>query len=94
MVKHVSAVVENGQLRLTEPLDLPEGREVELAVRVLPTPEEQEQDIAELEAALKELREAAAEYPPGMIEEFQRELQANRLNFPERFISQFPPEEQ
>ena len=94
MVQNVTAVVDHGQLRLDKPLDLPNGRKVELTVHLVPTPEEEQREMDEFRAALQALHEAAAQCPPELLDEFQRTIQENRLDFPERFISQLQPEEQ
>jgi hypothetical protein len=67
-VKHVRAHVRNGQIVLDEPVDLPEG--VELEVRVL----SEEPDRNELETAVEE---GAADFDRGEFED-AREL-ATRL---------------
>ena len=82
MTERIAAVVENGVLRPLEPLDIPEGQEVELAVvRLIPTEVE---DVEQFVKALRELREEAARYPEAWWDDFQRELEASRMNFEER----------
>ena len=80
MTTTIRAVVENGQLRPLEPLDIEEGRHVRLEVLDLGAPT----DPARLRAALEALRESAKEYSEEFRDEFQRDIRENRLNFPER----------
>ena len=85
MTERIAAVVENGLLRPLEPLDIPEGQEVELAVvRLIPTADEEAEDVEQFVKALRELREEAARYPDAWWDDFQLELEANRMNFEER----------
>jgi predicted DNA-binding antitoxin AbrB/MazE fold protein len=85
MSECITAVVENGLLRPTEPLELPEGERVELKLLRHSPAAGQPNDADEFAAVLAAMREEAAKYPPEWWDEFERDLRANRLNFEERF---------
>lgn len=74
MAKILTAVVENGALRPVEPLDLPEGEQVELAIL-------DRKPSSEFERSLDALQAEARRYPAEWWDEFDRELQENRVNF-------------
>ena len=80
MVKHVTAVVEAGALRPLEPLDIPEGRKVEIVVRLVPTHEEIRQRADSLREALDQAHEAAAEFSDEEWEEIWKDPLADRVN--------------
>ena len=83
-VQQVKAVVEDGVLRPLEPLSVPEGRQVELVVRVILTPEERQEQHQRFRETLRRIREAAANYPDEWWDQFQRDIEDNRMNFGER----------
>jgi predicted DNA-binding antitoxin AbrB/MazE fold protein len=85
MSQRITAVLEGGVLKPLKPLDIPEGREVELQILgVVPTAAEEDEEIRQFEEALDRLQEEAAKYPEEWWDEFQRELRENRMNFEER----------
>ena len=86
MGQRLQLVVENGALKPVEPLDLTEGEvlNVDLVSRHIPEVDEEEETRL-WEEALDAISKAAAEVPPGWWEEFHRDLNENRLNFPVRF---------
>ena len=81
-IRQVKAVVEGGLLRPLEPLAVPDGREVELVVRVIPTPEEREEKARRLENALAEFREEADKLGPEWWAEFERDINEGRTDWP------------
>ena len=83
MVKHVTAVVENGVLRPLEPLEIPEGREVELVVRLVPAQEEIRRRIEAVKAMQDTWPETDGELAEDW-EAFHQELQENRAVAPDR----------
>jgi predicted DNA-binding antitoxin AbrB/MazE fold protein len=80
----VKAVVQDGVLRPLEPLSVPEGREVEVVVRVIPTPEERDEQHHRFRETLRRIREEAARYPDEWWDQFQRDIEGNRMNFGDR----------
>jgi len=85
MTERITAVMEKGMFRPLQPVDVPEGRHVELeVVRLLPTVEDRELAVRQMDQAFQEFWEEAAQYPEEWWDEFQRDLQANRMNFEER----------
>jgi predicted DNA-binding antitoxin AbrB/MazE fold protein len=84
----ITAVVQDGVLKPRQPLDLPEGREVELQIiRLLPTSEEEPvpaRDLQHLSRTLARIREEAAKFPAEWWDDFEEELRQNRMNFEER----------
>lgn len=84
MAQRITAVVENGLLRPTEPLSMPEGKIIELEFVRPALTEADEKRIRELEQALDDLQAEGANYSDEWWNDFERELQANRLNFVER----------
>jgi len=84
MGQRITAVVENGLLRPTEPLSMPEGKVIEIEfVRPVRT-EAEKMRIRDLEHALDELQAEAANYSDAWWDDFERELQTNRVSFEER----------
>jgi predicted DNA-binding antitoxin AbrB/MazE fold protein len=81
-VHQVKAVVQDGVLRPLEPLAVPEGREVEVVVRVIPTPEEREEKARRLEEALTRFHEEADKLGPEWWAEFERDINAGRTDWP------------
>jgi predicted DNA-binding antitoxin AbrB/MazE fold protein len=77
MTDRITAVVENGCLRPNEPLDIPDGREVEVRITLMETPEGEEQRKQRLLANLARLQGAAAKYPDEWWDEFQTDLRDN-----------------
>jgi predicted DNA-binding antitoxin AbrB/MazE fold protein len=84
MSECITAVVENGLLRPTEPLELPEGETVQLQVVRHHHEGQNEQRLQEMDAAFRAMWEEARKYPPEWWDEFERDLRENRLNFEER----------
>jgi predicted DNA-binding antitoxin AbrB/MazE fold protein len=84
MSQRITAVVENGLLRPTEPLPIAEGKVVELELLGPVRSEVAEERIWNLAQALDELQAEAAKYPEEWWDEFERDLNANRVNFEER----------
>jgi predicted DNA-binding antitoxin AbrB/MazE fold protein len=82
MPRKVTAIVRNGGFAPLEPLNLPEGRQVELDVTVVPTPEEQTEKMERLLRNLGRLQEEAAQYPEEWWDDFQKELETNRFTIP------------
>ncbi len=86
MHKRVTAVVEDDIIRPREPLGLPNGSEVEVVLRPqFRTPEEIRQGAERVRELLATIREEATAYPEEWWDDFQRDLETNRLNFPVRF---------
>ncbi len=86
MSSKVRAIVDDGMLRLLEPLDIPKGRLVEVSVEVstMNAGTTEEDEVLAFERALDAIQEAAAEHSEEWWDEFQQELAANRLCIPER----------
>jgi predicted DNA-binding antitoxin AbrB/MazE fold protein len=78
MVRQIHAVVDGGRLLPTEPLDLPEGREVELVVRLVPTPEEAAERARRFEESLRRVQEAAAQYRDDWWDQLEEEFSSGR----------------
>jgi predicted DNA-binding antitoxin AbrB/MazE fold protein len=79
------AVLQDGALKPHEPLEIPDGQELELAVvRLIPDAREEQESLGRLEETLRRIREEAAKYSDEWWDEFQRDIQANRVNFEER----------
>ena len=85
MTDKLTVVVEDGVLKPLEPVDLPAGRTIELqVVRVVPSSAEREQAVRELDEAFREFWAEASKYSDEWWDDFERDLQTNRLFFPER----------
>lgn len=82
MAQRITAVVENGLLRPSEPISLPEGETVVLEL-VLPE-EAAEARVREWDQALAEFWSEGDKYSEEWWNDFERDLKANRLNFEER----------
>lgn len=84
MGRKITAVVEDGVLRPTEPLELPEGETLELEVVRLREPDQAREDrIRAFEQALDRFQEEARQLPREWWDEFERDLEANRVRFEE-----------
>jgi predicted DNA-binding antitoxin AbrB/MazE fold protein len=81
----ITATVENGVLRPSAPLGLPEGERFELeVVRPLSLDAEAEARVRRLDEAFDAFWEEAAKYPQEWWDDYERDLRANRMNFEER----------
>jgi predicted DNA-binding antitoxin AbrB/MazE fold protein len=86
MTERLTAVREGDMLKLVEPVDLPEGRQIELqVVRILPDEQEAEKRVRSFLEAIAALQEEAARHPEWW-DELDREVKEHRLNIPERFL--------
>lgn len=77
-MKQVEGVVEDGQLRLAERLEIPDGRQVEVIINVIPTAEEARERAARMEAILDRLGAAAAELTEEQWAQFEADISASR----------------
>jgi len=82
MGQKITAIIENGLLRPMQPLELPEGRTIELeVVRMEEAPEAR---VRAWNKALQEFWDEADQLPEEWWDDYERGIQENRLNFQER----------
>lgn len=85
MGQRILATVENGVLRPSAPLGLPEGERFGLeVVRPVSLDAEAEARVRRLDEAFEAFWEEPAKYPQEWWDEYERDRQANRVNFAER----------
>lgn len=87
VTKTIPAVYERGVFRVKEPVDLEEGQEVDLQIRVRQTPQLSPNE--RIKALLAEWDAEPDEESEEWWEEFRAFLKENRLNFPERDLGLF-----